>query len=83
MTGQGTARTANGSRGCPTSRGLRIRTQTWSSRTAQLLAQTARAQLRDGGEMTMAAIAERAGEYRSTAYRYFVSNSAATRPPGR
>jgi AcrR family transcriptional regulator len=47
-------------------------------RTAQLLAQTARAQLRDGGEMTVAAVAERAGVSRATAYRYFVSNDAVT-----
>jgi AcrR family transcriptional regulator len=47
-------------------------------RTADLLAQTARAQLRDGGEMTVAAVAERAGVSRATAYRYFVSNDAVT-----
>jgi AcrR family transcriptional regulator len=47
-------------------------------RTAQLLAQAARAQLRDGGEMTVAAVAERAGVSRATAYRYFVSNDAVT-----
>jgi Helix-turn-helix domain of resolvase len=46
-------------------------------RTAELLAQTAR-QLRDGGEMTVAAVAERAGVSRATAYRYFVSNDAVT-----
>jgi AcrR family transcriptional regulator len=47
-------------------------------RTAHLLEQTARAQLRDGGEMTVAAVAERAGVSRATAYRYFVSNDAVT-----
>jgi AcrR family transcriptional regulator len=47
-------------------------------RTAQLLAETARAQLRDGGEMTVPAVAERAGVSRATAYRYFVSNDAVT-----
>jgi AcrR family transcriptional regulator len=47
-------------------------------RTAQLLEQTARAQLRDGGEMTVAAVAERAGVSRATAYRYFVGNDAVT-----
>ena len=47
-------------------------------RTAQLLEQAARAQLRDGGEMTVAAVAERAGVSRATAYRYFVSNEAVT-----
>src|SRR4051794_3003633 len=47
-------------------------------RTARLLAQTARAQLREGGEMTVAAVAERAGVSRATAYRYFVSNDAVT-----
>src|SRR3954452_1885679 len=53
-------------------------------RTARLLAQTARAQLRDGGEMTVAAVAARAGVSRATAYRYFVTTDAvpvwATRP---
>src|SRR5919199_4436622 len=47
-------------------------------RTAQLLEQTARAQLRDGGEMTVAAVAERAGVSRATAYRYFIGNDAVT-----
>jgi AcrR family transcriptional regulator len=47
-------------------------------RTAQLLARAARDQLRDGGEMTVAAVAERAGVSRATAYRYFVSNDAVT-----
>lgn len=47
-------------------------------RTAELLARTARAQLRDGGEMTVAAVAGRAGVSRATAYRYFVSNDAVT-----
>src|SRR3954454_23371899 len=47
-------------------------------RTARLLAQTARAQLRDGGEMTVAAVVARAGVSRATAYRYFVSNDAVT-----
>src|SRR3954451_4112107 len=46
--------------------------------TARLLAQTARAQLRDGGEMTLAAVAARAGVSSATAYRYFVSNDAVT-----
>ena len=53
-------------------------------RTARLLEQTAREQLRDGGEMTVVAVAERAGVSRATAYRYFVGNEAvmvwATRP---
>src|SRR3954471_13831896 len=47
-------------------------------RTAKLLAQTARAQLRDGGEMPVAAVSARAGGSRATAYRYFVSNDAVT-----
>jgi AcrR family transcriptional regulator len=47
-------------------------------RTARLLEQTAREQLREGGEMTVTAVAERAGVSRATAYRYFVSNDAVT-----
>jgi AcrR family transcriptional regulator len=47
-------------------------------RTAELLARSARDQLRDAGEMTVAAVAERAGVSRATAYRYFVSNDAVT-----
>src|ERR687885_1270729 len=64
---------------CPVPRPVkRDRRRSARERTAQLLAQTARAQLRDGGEMTVAAVAERAGVSRATAYRYFVSNDAVT-----
>jgi AcrR family transcriptional regulator len=47
-------------------------------RTAALLARAAQAQLHEGGEMTVAAVAERAGVSRATAYRYFVNNDAVT-----
>lgn len=50
----------------------------------QLLTDAARAQLRDEGPMTIAAVARRAGVSRATAYRYFINNDAvllwATRP---
>lgn len=45
-------------------------------RTAALLTQAARAQLLQGAEMTVAAVAERAGVSRATAYRYLVNNDA-------
>ncbi|MGH9918517.1 MAG: helix-turn-helix domain-containing protein [Nitrososphaerales archaeon] len=47
-------------------------------RTAALLADAARAQLLDEGEMTVTAVAERAGVSRATAYRYLVNNDAVT-----
>jgi AcrR family transcriptional regulator len=47
-------------------------------RTAAVLTQAAQAQLQDGGEMTVAAVAARAGVSRATAYRYFVNNDAVT-----
>lgn len=47
-------------------------------RTAALLTSAARAQLIDGGEMSVAAVAERAGVSRATAYRYFINNDAVT-----
>lgn len=48
------------------------------------LTDAAQAQLRDGGPMTVAAVADRAGVSRATAYRHFLNNDAvllwATRP---
>jgi AcrR family transcriptional regulator len=43
-------------------------------RTHRLLVEAARAQLRDGGPMTVSAIAARSNVSRATAYRYFSNN---------
>jgi AcrR family transcriptional regulator len=55
-------------------------------RMRERLTAAARAQLRDGGPMTVDAVAARAGVSRATAYRHFLNNDAvllwATRPAG-
>jgi AcrR family transcriptional regulator len=55
-----------------------------SRRMRERLTAAARAQLRDGGPMTVDAVAARAGVSRATAYRHFLNNDAvllwATRP---
>ncbi|WP_297658376.1 TetR family transcriptional regulator [Pseudonocardia sp.] len=55
-----------------------------SERMRTRLTDAAQAQLRDGGPMTVAAVAARAGVSRATAYRHFLNNDAvllwATRP---
>jgi AcrR family transcriptional regulator len=58
-----------------------------SERMRTRLTDAAQAQLRDGGPMTVAAVAARAGVSRATAYRHFLNNDAvllwATRPTHR
>lgn len=55
-------------------------------RTRRLLVEAARQLLRDGGPLTVQAVADQAGVSRATAYRYFSSNDAvvlhATMPVG-